>query len=414
MGGWLLLEPGPAHRLWKQAQVVTGEPMNSHECEHSLCSVLEHSGRKADVIDAHRKGWLRDLDFKNLKEHGLNAVRVPFGYWLVTGPTQGDPFVGPALHYLDQVVDMAESHGFQVLLDLHANPGGEQGGPPAGRKNDKWRSSHWRFDESLEVLKILAERYAGRKCVTGLQVANEPSNVCSMSSMCDWFEKAIQIIRSAGMGPDQTAVVVPVYEYFRLEEFVCLWGARGNFLRFENVTIDIHYYHVFSTPMESLDHDQHIAMVARHGRILRSLPGAVVGEWSLGRPDRLKATGEMNRQFGDAQLHAYEAASHGWFFWNYCDVQDQWNVTTCIEKGWLPRNLGSMQEEVADDNITGCVLASSSSLSRLPPPGRFPQCYGSEERRLLADPSALTSVGRGALQHGLKRPRSESDNSAQG
>lgn len=171
--------------------------------------------------------------------------------------------------------------------------------------------------------------------------------------------------------------------------------------------------------MVSLDHGQHIAIVERHGQVLRSLPGAVVGEWSLSIPERLKATDEMHLQFGDAQLSAYAAASHGWFFWNYRDAEDLWNVSTCIGKGWLPCNLGSMPKQT-ESHRTGCTSVASYVLPRTPPPGRFPQCYGSEERRILAEmhppgePSKVDTpdAGSAALQHGQKRPRSDSHDEA--
>ena len=52
-------------------------------------------------------------------------MRVPFGYWIVTGPTEGDAYMGPAIHHLDDAVRWCGVHGLQVLLDLHGNPGGE-------------------------------------------------------------------------------------------------------------------------------------------------------------------------------------------------------------------------------------------------------------------------------------------------
>lgn len=400
LGGWLLLEPGPAYDIWEAAKALSdeGNTLDSIPCEYSLCQHLAESGRKAEAIEEYRKNWLGETDFAYLQEHGLNAVRVPFGYWIVTGPTHGEPFEGPALHHLDHVVDMAERCGFQVLLDLHANPGGENGGSPAGRKDGEWKQANWRFDESLQVLRVVAERYAGRRCVTGLQVANEPSRDCSMGDMCDWFEKAIRIIRTAGMEVDQTAIVLPVYEYIRLEEFFAVWGSRGNLFRFENIAIDLHYYHVFWHPIESLDHAQHLAMVERHGHILQSLPGAVVGEWSLCMPDRIEASAEMKRQFGDAQLRAYAAASHGWFFWNYCDAMAEWDLDTCINNGWLPVKLGPNS-----DSMERC----SNFMPRAPPIGRFPQCYGSEERRLLACMNTRLGAAE-APTNGKKRARSTS------
>ena len=53
--------------------------MKGIECEHSLCLHLEQGGEKQEVIEAHRAAWLSDSDFTFLKEHGFNAVRVPFG-----------------------------------------------------------------------------------------------------------------------------------------------------------------------------------------------------------------------------------------------------------------------------------------------------------------------------------------------
>ena len=35
---------------------------------------------------------------------GLNAVRIPFGYWIVSGPTEEDPYQGPDLDALDRLV----------------------------------------------------------------------------------------------------------------------------------------------------------------------------------------------------------------------------------------------------------------------------------------------------------------------
>ena len=44
-------------------------------------------------------------------------MRVPFGYWVVTGPTHGDPYVGPHLELLDCAVEWAGRHGLQVCAD---------------------------------------------------------------------------------------------------------------------------------------------------------------------------------------------------------------------------------------------------------------------------------------------------------
>ena len=51
---------------------------------------------------------------------------------VVTGPTHDDPYVGPALPYIDKALTWAEESDVNVVLDLHAAPGGQSGERPAG------------------------------------------------------------------------------------------------------------------------------------------------------------------------------------------------------------------------------------------------------------------------------------------
>lgn len=53
-------------------------------------------------------------DFVAIKDMGLNAVRVPFGYWIVLGPGPGEPYEGPAMEYLDLAVQWAEECDLEV------------------------------------------------------------------------------------------------------------------------------------------------------------------------------------------------------------------------------------------------------------------------------------------------------------
>mmetsp|Transcript_45657 Transcript_45657/g.141122 ORF Transcript_45657/g.141122 Transcript_45657/m.141122 type:complete len:476 (+) Transcript_45657:44-1471(+) len=404
LGGWLLLEPGPASPFFEECAqraaaeaAQEGSEAQAPGDEHGLCTLLEAAGGrelKQQLFRGHREGHYCASTFRHLRDAGLNAVRVPFGYWVVTGPTRGEPFVGPGLQHLDRAVDMAERFGIQVVLDLHGNPGGESGDPPCGRRNRAWTQACWRRDEALRVLEIVARRYAGRRCVAGIQVSNEPSRKCEMGALCDWFERAIEVIRRAGMQAGDVAIIVPVYDHDRLEEFVPLWMLRGNFLRFENVVLDLHYYHCFGGGWQRLDHGDHLAEAAAHGRVLQSLPGAMVGEWSLSRPGQVLATDAMEREFGEAQLRAYAAASHGWFFWNFCDSEEHWDLATCLESGWLPGALGP------GPPAEGAVPADEAWMARRAASGSFPACYGSEGCRAPPghEPPSAEQAARGLAE----------------
>lgn len=46
-------------------------------------------------------------DFKFISENGLNAVRIPVGWWIASDPTPPSPFVGGSLYALDNAFTWA-------------------------------------------------------------------------------------------------------------------------------------------------------------------------------------------------------------------------------------------------------------------------------------------------------------------
>merc|ERR1719506_950109 len=127
-------------------------------CAHSLMQIMLRdlgSEDAADKIKSHRRQYIDYLEregFKEMKRFGLNAVRLPIPHWIVLQPdedsfesfepTQHDPYVreADALElYVDRAVSGASKEGLQVVLDLHAAPGGENDGPPCGRKWKDWQ-----------------------------------------------------------------------------------------------------------------------------------------------------------------------------------------------------------------------------------------------------------------------------------
>ncbi|CAK9066131.1 3-beta-glucanase 1) (Exo-1 [Durusdinium trenchii] len=342
LGGWLLLEPGPSHELFQQFGA-----RNSH-CEWQLLHQMRNKlgpQRAAEVLEAHRSTFVTEEDFQQIKSYGFNAVRIPFGYWIVTGPSNGDLYVGPALDILDRALAWCKHLGLQVLLDLHGAPGGESGETPCGREMKDWRWERWRFEESLEAkgsaLKIIAERYKGHPAVSGIAVCNEPSEKVPADVLCQFYDQAIQAIRAAGMPPDEVSIVLPVYRTERLDEIWRLWNkVFDGFARHANVAFDLHLYHCFGAWWQRQGLKSHLRMTKRDRKILRRVP-AVVGEWSLALPDRAMASSENDeeayRSFASAQLDAYGHASHGWFFWNWRDSPEHhgWDAKMCLQRHWL-------------------------------------------------------------------------------
>jgi len=319
LGGWLLLEPGTAKALFK----CHTEDSKEATCEWDLMQILRRKGIVGELMK-HRETFITKQDFQRIRSYGLNAVRLPIGYWIINGPAVGEPYAGPALEYVDRAVSWAEEYGLQVLLDLHGCPGGESGDAPCGRQQrpaGTWQWSSWRLDETLEALRVLARRYCTSKAVTGIQVCNEPSHTVPARILCSFYDQAVDVIRESGMGAGQVAVVLPLFQR-PAKQIAKAWKEVGGH-RHQNFCFDFHYYHCFENEWNGKTFAQQLRSVEEHKEELRQFP-AVVGEWSLAlgmaARHRCLLDQEARTMFASVQLSAYSEASHGWFFWNWADA----------------------------------------------------------------------------------------------
>jgi len=315
LGGWLILEPGTAGELFAPYKHGHGEV----SCEWELMKRLR-ADNAVDRLWKHRDSYITREGFQLIRDRGLNAVRLPLGYWTVLGPAPGEPYEGPALEYVDRAVAWAEEVGLQIILDLHGCPGGESADPPCGHQDRSWSWQRWRFNESLDALKALCLRYRGRKAVTGVEVCNEPSHTVPLGVLCTYYFAAVNVVRSSGMSADEVAVILPVFQR-SAAEFADAWNKM---CQDSNVCFDFHYYHCFGNVWNGMSLAESLRAVEGHVEELRRFP-AMVGEWSLAIGDAartapgLGSPDEVREIFGRLQGTAYRAASHGHFFWNYKD-----------------------------------------------------------------------------------------------
>lgn len=369
LGGWLLLEPGPSGPLFpSQQRHCLGEEL---ECEWSFMQVLRRR-RALGVLTKHRETFYTKEDFLAIRRCGLNAVRLPFGHWVVLGPGAGEPYEGPALEYVDRAVAWAEEVGLEVLLDLHGAPGGESGCAPSGRQQDGWHWSHWQFDKSLEALRILAQRYRCSKAVTGIAVCNEPSKSVPAKVLCRFYDSAVDAIRGTGMHERQVAITLPCFQR-DLPEFAQTWESISGG-RHKNICFDLHHYYCFGSKANGRSLAEHLRLIQLRGEEMLRYP-VVVGEWSLAVGDTAERAGlrraDLGRLFARAQTEAYSHASHGFFFWCWKDRHSiEWSYLDCHAAGLLQK--GPAPELPAWDDRGQDPL--DLALERMP---RSPGiCYG--------------------------------------
>lgn len=323
LGGWLVLEKWITPSLFEGTNAVD---------EYTFSAGGEAAQQK---LRAHRDTFITEADFAWLQAKGIQAVRLPIGYWVF-----GDaaPYVW-TVEYVDRAFGWAAKHNIKILLDLHAAPGSQNGRDHSGRLGAVgWAKDEANIILTLEVIKRLAIRYCKDPQLLGISLLNEPQSRMSKSVLTRYYQAAYAIIRDK-CGPD---VWVVFSDGFRPRR----WRNVLHSARFQNVFIDTHHYQCFSWWDKHHSIGWHLKKAA--GAVPRSLAKmsldhpVIVGEWSLAlTPARTgylspEQVDELNRAYGAAQLLAYDQAK-AWFFWTYrSDGSPTWSYRDCVGRDWLP------------------------------------------------------------------------------
>lgn len=331
LGGWLLLE------RWMQESLFRDTPAAWDE--YSLCTALGDAAPAR--LQRHRESYITRADFAWIAARGLNAVRIPFGYWLLEPES---PYVA-GIDLLDQALQWCTDFGLMAVLDLHGAPGGQSREHHTGRSNHYW----WPHDErhrlrTLHVLEALAQRYGGWACVRGISLLNEPAPDIAAGMLNDFYREAYRRIRRY-MPYERVAMIIPAFTEQRLHEFHGVLAPH----EYENVITDLHLYQCFGEWFSHLSLEAQLSFPITHRlpqlRSARERGWVMVGEWSLRLPwqphdiVRERKPHQQDaawRTFGEQQLHAYEQ-TQGWFFWSYkAENQPEWSLRECVERHWLP------------------------------------------------------------------------------
>lgn len=70
------------------------------------------------ILQKHRESFVQESDFRFLASKGINAVRIPVGYWIASDPNPPAPYVSGSLQALDNGFQWAkyEQAAFGFIL----------------------------------------------------------------------------------------------------------------------------------------------------------------------------------------------------------------------------------------------------------------------------------------------------------
>ncbi len=363
IGNWLVLEK------WMEPSIFDGTDAEDETWLNREASWkdLTREGLKARMKE-HRDSYFTREDVHFLSSLGVNLIRIPVPYFVF-----GDraPFSG-CIEYVDRALEWAEEAGISVLIDLHTAPGGQNGYDNGGHLGVcRFGQVKKEVQFELSVLSRLAERYAEKKALFGIEVLNEPismlvyltapsrgkardreeakgSSWVPTSFLKNYYRKAYQLLREHL--PEEKAIVF--HDGFRLGTWRDFFAREG----MENVYLDTHMY-IFAmekffpkalrTPFlykAYLQIDRaRIRLAARHTPV-------IVGEWCISADYGLSCEGEEQRKrfrkIYEMQQKAF-SGSAGTIYWSYQLLRDRnvkmdedwkeaWDYARCIGHGWIP------------------------------------------------------------------------------
>ena len=163
LGNWLL----PEGYMFKMLDCNS-----PRKIDQAIRELIGNSATTA-FWDSFLDNYITEADIKWLSEAGVNIIRLPFDYRLLTH----DDYLGRDMHgykYLDHAIKWCEKYNIYVLLDMHAAPGGQSGDNIDNSDAYPWLMvDEGMKQKTCDLWQEIAKRYADNTTVIGYNLLNE-------------------------------------------------------------------------------------------------------------------------------------------------------------------------------------------------------------------------------------------------
>ncbi|KAK6115464.1 hypothetical protein DH2020_035108 [Rehmannia glutinosa] len=277
------------------------------------------------ILRNHWSTYIVEDDFRFMSQNGLNAVRIPVGWWIIYDPVPPKPFVGGSLQALDNAFTWALNYNMKVILDLHAVPGSQNGNHHSGTRDGFLEWDNSKIQETVSVIDFLAKRYAGHPSLGAIELMNEPlAPGVTLDSLKEYYKEGYDAVRTY----TASAYVILSNRLGEANSTELFPLAAG----FNYSVIDVHYYNRYSDYFKRLNGQQNVDYVyGKRSKELREVtreggPLSFIGEWTA---DLYIDNASMRdyRRFAKAQLDVYGKATFGWAYWSYKCEQKHWSFS---------------------------------------------------------------------------------------
>ncbi|XP_044430752.1 probable glucan 1,3-beta-glucosidase A [Triticum aestivum] len=300
--------------------------------EYQICNGYGKD-KAAQVMNDHWSTYIVEDDFAFMAAIGLNAVRIPVGWWIASDPNPPAPFVGGSLQALDNAFTWADMmNNIGVIIHLHAALGSQNPNKHSGTRDGSQTWGDSNITQTVQVIDFLAARSLSVTIFLLEKIwFNEVAPGVSIDSLKRYYQQDYNAVRKHSL----TAYVIMSNRLSasssELVDFASLFG---------RVVLDGHYYLLFDNKFNSFTVQQNIdyvnnniasdlsAMTRRDGPL--TFVGEWVAEWQVNGAPK-----EDFQRFANAQMAVYRQATFGWAYWTYKNVNNHWSMQWMINNGYI-------------------------------------------------------------------------------
>lgn len=167
LGGWLLPE-GYMFGLNRGGYTSVTDMRNN------MTDLIGASDTE-DWFQLFRDNYVQEKDVIQMKEWGADHLRFPFHYDLFYD-IENEVFIDEGFDRLDQFLIWCKRHRVDVILDMHAAPGGQNDGDISDSDGTArlWTETETYWPPTVKIWKEIARRYKDETIIIGYDLINEP------------------------------------------------------------------------------------------------------------------------------------------------------------------------------------------------------------------------------------------------
>lgn len=167
LGGWLVPEGYMLH----MTAIDGGSPRT---IRMQIADLIGEEGAER-FFELYRAKYVAEKDIAAIAEWGFDHLRLPMHYNLLFDPDT-ETFIESGFELIDTFLDWCRKYEIDVILDMHAAPGGQNDGPISDSDGEArlWTEPDPYQDQLVTVWEEIARRYVDDPLIIGYDLINEP------------------------------------------------------------------------------------------------------------------------------------------------------------------------------------------------------------------------------------------------